>query len=240
MLAWKAVSKAATCGTPGKRASAASMPAIAAGLCSGASSASLAISSRTCASTSIASRKRVPPCTTRWPIASTEPTWPSAEATSRSWRPASLPSQLASPCCSTLSVAASSTTHLRLLDPVFTMRTDRFELISCAEVSCHPHSLCGARGRAGGAARNQLGLTSARRVRLARFSPARQRHGREPQRTWRDKALHAEVSAMSDVATSERLTAGVLSDDLLRRMDAYWRAANYLSVGQIYLLDNPL
>jgi xylulose-5-phosphate/fructose-6-phosphate phosphoketolase len=27
---------------------------------------------------------------------------------------------------------------------------------------------------------------------------------------------------------------------LLRRMDAYWRAANYLSVGQIYLLDNPL
>ncbi len=31
-----------------------------------------------------------------------------------------------------------------------------------------------------------------------------------------------------------------LSDDELRRTDAYWRAANYLSVGQIYLLDNPL
>ncbi len=31
-----------------------------------------------------------------------------------------------------------------------------------------------------------------------------------------------------------------LSPELLRRMDAYWRAANYLSVGQIYLLDNPL
>jgi len=31
-----------------------------------------------------------------------------------------------------------------------------------------------------------------------------------------------------------------ISSDLLRRMDAYWRAANYLSVGQIYLLDNPL
>src|SRR5687768_10478181 len=31
-----------------------------------------------------------------------------------------------------------------------------------------------------------------------------------------------------------------LSRDLLRRMDAYWRAANYLSVGQIYLQDNPL
>src|SRR4029079_16133310 len=31
-----------------------------------------------------------------------------------------------------------------------------------------------------------------------------------------------------------------LSADLLRRIDAYWRAANYLSVGQIYLLDNAL
>ncbi len=31
-----------------------------------------------------------------------------------------------------------------------------------------------------------------------------------------------------------------LSPDLLRKVDAYWRAANYLSVGQIYLFDNPL
>jgi xylulose-5-phosphate/fructose-6-phosphate phosphoketolase len=31
-----------------------------------------------------------------------------------------------------------------------------------------------------------------------------------------------------------------LSPDELRRMEAYWRAANYLSVGQIYLYDNPL
>jgi len=31
-----------------------------------------------------------------------------------------------------------------------------------------------------------------------------------------------------------------LSDDLLGKMDAYWRAANYLSVGQIYLYDNPM
>jgi len=31
-----------------------------------------------------------------------------------------------------------------------------------------------------------------------------------------------------------------LSSEELRRIDAYWRAANYLSVGQIYLLDNPL
>jgi xylulose-5-phosphate/fructose-6-phosphate phosphoketolase len=31
-----------------------------------------------------------------------------------------------------------------------------------------------------------------------------------------------------------------LSSDQLRKMNAYWRAANYLSVGQIYLYDNPL
>ena len=38
-------------------------------------------------------------------------------------------------------------------------------------------------------------------------------------------------------ATSAR---PAVSATLLTRMDAYWRAANYLSVGQIYLLDNPL
>src|SRR6266568_3680310 len=31
-----------------------------------------------------------------------------------------------------------------------------------------------------------------------------------------------------------------LSPELLRKIDAWWRAANYLSVGQIYLYDNPL
>src|SRR5437016_8104662 len=31
-----------------------------------------------------------------------------------------------------------------------------------------------------------------------------------------------------------------LPSDLLEKMNAYWRAANYLSVGQIYLYDNPL
>jgi xylulose-5-phosphate/fructose-6-phosphate phosphoketolase len=42
-------------------------------------------------------------------------------------------------------------------------------------------------------------------------------------------------SAVGDVATGRSL-----SPDLLRRIDRYWRAANYLSVGQIYLYDNPL
>ncbi|WP_131741151.1 phosphoketolase family protein [Actinomadura roseirufa] len=37
------------------------------------------------------------------------------------------------------------------------------------------------------------------------------------------------------------MTEGVaLTDDEVRRIDAYWRAANYLSAGQIYLLANPL
>jgi xylulose-5-phosphate/fructose-6-phosphate phosphoketolase len=31
-----------------------------------------------------------------------------------------------------------------------------------------------------------------------------------------------------------------LNEKMLRNIDAYWRAANYLSVGQIYLCDNPL
>ena len=37
-----------------------------------------------------------------------------------------------------------------------------------------------------------------------------------------------------------KLTGTPLPPDLLRKMNAYWRAANYLSVGQIYLFDNPL
>ena len=36
------------------------------------------------------------------------------------------------------------------------------------------------------------------------------------------------------------MVTGPLSSDDLALMDAWWRAANYLSVGQIYLLDNPL
>ena len=36
------------------------------------------------------------------------------------------------------------------------------------------------------------------------------------------------------------MTTPTLAPDRLRTMDAYWRAANYLSVGQIFLCDNPL
>jgi xylulose-5-phosphate/fructose-6-phosphate phosphoketolase len=36
------------------------------------------------------------------------------------------------------------------------------------------------------------------------------------------------------------MSTRTLTPDLLRRIDGYWRAANYLSVGQLYLRDNPL
>ena len=39
---------------------------------------------------------------------------------------------------------------------------------------------------------------------------------------------------------NETTQASPLSDEELRKMHAYWRAANYLSVGQIYLYANPL
>ena len=39
---------------------------------------------------------------------------------------------------------------------------------------------------------------------------------------------------------SETAGKGPLSSEQLDKMNAYWRAANYLSVGQIYLKDNPL
>ncbi len=45
---------------------------------------------------------------------------------------------------------------------------------------------------------------------------------------------------MARSAPAREQRATTLDDDELHLVDAYWRAANYLSVGQIYLLDNPL
>ena len=42
------------------------------------------------------------------------------------------------------------------------------------------------------------------------------------------------------MTTISAVSTSVLSDEDEAALDAYWRAANYLSVGQIYLLDNPL
>jgi len=40
--------------------------------------------------------------------------------------------------------------------------------------------------------------------------------------------------------TVEGGRVNALEGEEMRRLDAYWRTANYLSVGQIYLMDNPL
>ena len=45
---------------------------------------------------------------------------------------------------------------------------------------------------------------------------------------------------MPKVEDLDATALSALSDDELRTLDAHWRAANYLSVGQIYLLANPL
>jgi xylulose-5-phosphate/fructose-6-phosphate phosphoketolase len=51
---------------------------------------------------------------------------------------------------------------------------------------------------------------------------------------------------MNSAATTDRFTPSIstsnmpLSPEELRKMNAYWRAANYLSIGQIYLYANPL
>jgi xylulose-5-phosphate/fructose-6-phosphate phosphoketolase len=51
-----------------------------------------------------------------------------------------------------------------------------------------------------------------------------------------DRAEEVNGGTMGEVASIE----AALTDDQVRSIDRYWRAANYLSVGQIYLRDNPL
>src|SRR5262245_44487682 len=70
------------------------------------------------------------------------------------------------------------------------------------------------------------------------------RRRRTARKTCRCFLTHwAGTSRLVEVATSQQRTAaneGPLAVDELRLLDGWWRAANYLSVGQIYLLDNPL
>ena len=50
--------------------------------------------------------------------------------------------------------------------------------------------------------------------------------------------MHEKPDTVSESKSTKRTAA--LTPELLHKMNAYWRAANYLSVGQIYLYDNPL
>ena len=45
---------------------------------------------------------------------------------------------------------------------------------------------------------------------------------------------------MNDIATAATIEGRPLASAELEHIHAYWHAANYLSIGQIYLLDNPL
>jgi xylulose-5-phosphate/fructose-6-phosphate phosphoketolase len=52
--------------------------------------------------------------------------------------------------------------------------------------------------------------------------------------------MYTLIAAVPTGAGSPKIMTDVLSPELLLQINAYWRAANYLSVGQIYLYDNPL
>ncbi len=49
----------------------------------------------------------------------------------------------------------------------------------------------------------------------------------------------ASTTTLSKTETASK-TGNTLSKSESALIDAYWRAANYLSVGQIYLFDNPM
>jgi xylulose-5-phosphate/fructose-6-phosphate phosphoketolase len=71
------------------------------------------------------------------------------------------------------------------------------------------------------------------RARPVRSAPPDARHGREARAT-----PHGGDRGTGEL--SMKAKSKPLDPALLRKIDAYWRAANYLSVGQIYLYDNPL
>jgi xylulose-5-phosphate/fructose-6-phosphate phosphoketolase len=55
-----------------------------------------------------------------------------------------------------------------------------------------------------------------------------------------DASISSAVEVSEPLARPSTPVSGPLPLELLDRMDRYWRAANYLTIGQIYLQDNPL
>ena len=55
-----------------------------------------------------------------------------------------------------------------------------------------------------------------------------------------DPAISSAVEAAGVSPKQGKTPAGPLAPELVERMHAYWQAANYLTIGQIYLQDNPL
>ncbi|MEH3077935.1 MAG: hypothetical protein PGN11_14915 [Quadrisphaera sp.] len=135
MVAWKAVSNTATCGTSGSARLRAEMAASCGGLCSGARAESSSMPRSTSSSTTVGSVYRVPPCTTRWPT----PARPSSPGPPRSAASASMTCDSAAawsgtssePMRSTRPLASTSARpgpcsrswYFRLEEPALTTRT---------------------------------------------------------------------------------------------------------------------
>ncbi len=61
-----------------------------------------------------------------------------------------------------------------------------------------------------------------------------------PSRFIFDVSLSTAIAADGRLEKQAPVPQGPLSPEMLDKMNRYWRAANYLCIGQIYLLDNPL
>ena len=55
-----------------------------------------------------------------------------------------------------------------------------------------------------------------------------------------DVTLSTAIAANGKVEAQAPVPKGPLSPEMLDKMNRYWRAANYLCIGQIYLFENPL
>src|SRR5215469_3293457 len=94
----------------------------------------------------------------------------------------------------------------------------------------------------------KTGLARERSVRIMTTTNKNKAHNaaRTAGRAARSKIKGSPHGPRKDGATSaygiarSKIKDAPLSRDELNKIDAYWRAANYLSVGQIYLYDNPL
>src|SRR5581483_4462759 len=119
IVVWNAVSKQATAGTSGRTVPTASSAASDFGWCSGARSVSAASRSRTPPSIRTGPVNSVPPCTMRWPTASTPP----ASETNVRIADVSIPRPTACREAAATSWSSSRTESLRLDDPALTTRT---------------------------------------------------------------------------------------------------------------------
>src|SRR5262252_3234548 len=78
----------------------------------------------------------------------------------------------------------------------------------------------------------------ARKAARSTYRAARSTVKSVPRRPTKKASDGGAISGQS--AARSKVKGTPLSSDELDKIDAYWRAANYLSVGQIYLYDNPL